>query len=233
MGTVLASKIAADAAKLLFDLGYNRHFETDHLNYINIGQRQAVLLKPDISVSNTSVIMVEGTLQTISSTGISLVKLTRNMGTDGVTPGEAIRPISLEDLDMLEDDWYTASASATIKRYVFDPRDPKHFYVYPPQPATGFGYAEQVEVIIPTDIAAIGNAITLDDIYESILFHYDLYMCYSIDAKQSEYANQKATFHYGMFAQLLMGKEVAETRTEPKLNINFSFDGQRSSQNPN
>lgn len=216
MGTVLASKIAADAAKVLFDTDYDRHIEADHLNYINAGQKQAVLIKPDISVSNTARIMVAGVKQSVSETAISFVRLSRNMGTNGITPGAAIRSISLGDLDMLEEDWYTATASATIERYVFDPRDPKHFYVYPPQPSSDFGYAEQIEIVLPTAIAAIGAAISLDDIYEPVLFHYDLYRALSIDAKQSALAGAQATFHYGQFVMLLTGKEMAETKVEPK-----------------
>ena len=216
MGTVLASKIAADAAKLLFDTGYDRHLEADHLGYINAGQRRAAALKPDISISNVAVKLVEGTKQTVSSTAVTFIKLIRNMGLDGTTPGEAIYPISMDILNVQAPDWHTATASATVELYMFDPKDPGHFYISPPQPAANQGYVESVEPIIPSNIAAIGNAITLDDIYEIALFHYDLFVAFSIDAKQSKNAHANALFHLNQFLQYILGKEISETATEPE-----------------
>ena len=214
MGTVLASKIAAEAAKLLFDPGYDNFERPDHLNFINAGQKQAVLIKSDISVSNAAAQLAEGTKQSISTTGISFIKLVRNMGLDGLTPGKIIRFADMAKLDRHNPDWHTDTAVATIELYTFDPRDPKHFYVYPPQPAANQGYAEQVESILPSKIAKIGDVITIDDIYESALLNYDLYRAYSIDAKQSKEAGKKAIFHYGLFVQILTGKEISEIKTE-------------------
>lgn len=216
MGTVLASKIAADAAQLLFDEGYASFSTDDHLKFINDGQRQAVIFKPDVSVNNAAVKLAAGTKQSVSATGIAFIKLTRNMGTGGTTPGKAIYLFDMDSLDIQDPDWHTATAAATVELYMFDPRDSKHFYVSPPQPAADQGYVEQVESITPTDIAAIGSAITIDDIYESTLFHYDLYRALSIDAKQSAQAGIQAKFHYGQFIQTLMGKEMSETNTEAK-----------------
>lgn len=78
MGTILASKIAGDAAKNLFDEAYVRFSTSDHLEFINSGQKEAVTFKADVSVSSSATKMAAGTKQSISSTGISLVKLTRN-----------------------------------------------------------------------------------------------------------------------------------------------------------
>jgi len=214
MGTVLASKIADDVAKLLFDDNYDAFGPSDHLNFINAGQKQAVLIKSDISISNDAVQLAVGTKQSISATGISFIKLVRNMGTDGLTPGKVIRFVDMASLDRHNPDWHTDTASATIELYTFDPRNPKHFYVFPPQPAANQGYAERIESVLPTDIAKIGDVITIDDIYESALLNYDLYRAYSIDAKQSETAGKKAMFHYGLFVQILTGKEISEIKTE-------------------
>lgn len=216
MGTVLASKIAADAAELLFDED-GRFTTSDHLKFINAGQKQALIFKPDISVSNSAVQLAAGTKQSISATGISFIKLTRNMGlSPGATPGKVIYHMDMDALDNQDADWHTATPSATIELYTFDPKDPKHFYIYPPQPGTGQGYAEQVECVLPTEIALIGDVITIDDIYETALLNYDVYRCCLIDAKQSDLARQLAAFHYTQFVQILTGKEMSETQSEPK-----------------
>lgn len=214
MGTVLASKIAADAAKVLFDTGYDRILEADHLNFINAGQIQASIIKPDIKIQNGACIMIAGTKQAVSSTGTVFIGLTRNMGTNGLVPGAPIYFIDMDVLNIQNSDWHTDTASATIELYTYNPKDPKVFYVYPPQPAAGQGYADQVEAIMPVTIGAIGSAITIDDIYETALFHYDLYRAYSIEAKQSKEAGNRASFHYSMFFQLLTGKQTSESRTE-------------------
>jgi len=214
MGTVLASKIADEAATLLFDRNYDAFDLSDHLKFINAGQKAAVSLKPDISINNAVVQLVAGTKQSISSTGISFINLTRNMGSDGLTPGKIIRFTEIDRLDKHNPDWHTDTVSATVKLYLFDPKDPKHFYVYPPQPDTGMGYVESIESVIPSEIAKIGDAITIDDIYEDALRNYDIYRALSIDAKQSELALKKAIMHYQLFYQILTGKEITEDKIE-------------------
>jgi len=168
--------------------------------------------KPEASVTNESVALVAGTKQSLPSTGILLIDVVRNMGADGDTPGNSIRIIMRKILDAQVPDWHlTAGAAAIIKHYMFDPRDPTNYYIYPPSDATS-----QVEIIYssaPTIVSA-GENISIADVYESVLIDYILYRAYSKDADYAANA-QRAQGHYQAVLQALGLQEKAETAFSP------------------
>jgi hypothetical protein len=97
---------------------------------------------------------------------------------------------------------------------MFDDRDPKHFYVYPPQPAANPGYVEIIYSSAPSAASADGN-ISIDDVYANALLDYILYRAYSKDA---DYAanNQRALGHFQAFQLSLQKKDIVELLNEPK-----------------
>jgi len=224
MGTILASTIIASVAKTLQDEATDRRTtEADLFGYINAAQREAVILKPDISVANVSVVLVAGTKQTIPTAGIQLIKLVRNMGTTGTTVGNIIRMVDdIENFNLMNPSWHTSTASATVEKCIFDERDPKHFYVSPPQPASGFGYVEEIYSVIPADIVAGSGpvytvAITIDDIYATpVIEPYCLYRAYAIDADQSQLAWERSNFNYNLFLTALGRLDLIERTNKPK-----------------
>ena len=102
--------------------------------------------------------------------------------------------------------------------YMFDPRDPKTFYVYPPALVT-----TQLDIVysaLPTDITepadgatytAVTGNLGVPDIFANAVLDYILYRAYS---KDSEYAGnaQRAQAHYQAFANS-MGIEVKSLMT--------------------
>lgn len=218
MGTVLASKIVNDAEDALSDSTNATWTATRLLKWLNLGQREAFILKPDISVSNavTSSALTEGTKQEISSDGTQFVKLTRNYGTDGATVGDAITYVDMDVMDRIIPTWHTDTGSATVQHYLFDPKDPKHYYVYPPQPSSDQGYVELVEYVTPDDVSAIGNAITIDDVYESVLLDYILFRAYAEDAAHSLYGAQRSVEYWNKFVEALGRKDMREEIDSPK-----------------
>ena len=215
MATITATNIVSRAAIVLQDTTGVRWPQTEELLlWLNDGQREIVLRKPDAYAQNAVVALVAGTKQTIPATGIQLLDVIRNMGTGGATPGRAITRIDREILDEQRPSWHSETASAETKHYMFDPRDPKHFYVYPPQHATP-GRVEMVYAASPTDVAALGNTITLDDIYSGVLLDYILYRAYSKDADLTPTAPQRAVSHYNAFMASLGAKSQMELITNP------------------
>ncbi len=181
MGTILASQILGRAGIIIQDTTGTRWPDAELLGWLNDGQREIVLLKPDTHAQNESVVLVAGTKQSIPDEGLSLVDVIRNMGTTpGTTPGRAVRLIRRKILDEQLPDWHTESGSDEIMHYSFDDRDPKRYYVYPP--ANAGIYLELVYASAPADVAAVGAAITLDDIYSNALLDYVLYRAYQKDA---------------------------------------------------
>lgn len=223
MGTILASDLLTRAADILQDITKVRWPEDELLRYMNDAQRQIVLQIPGANASNTTMAVVAGTKQTIPSDGVCLLDVVRNVG------GRAIRLIDRDILDTQRPLWHTEAAGAEgIKHYIFDPRDPTHFYVYPP-PAAG-----SIEIIYssaPTDIATTATAITLPDIYANAILDYMLYRAYSKDA---EYAgnSSRAAAAYAAFLQSLGQKTETESKAEPNVNApprgRFFNTGERS-----
>ncbi len=215
MATITGTNIVSRAAIVLQDTTGVRWPQTEELLlWLNDGQREVVLRKPDAYAQNTVVQLVVGTKQSIPATGIQLLDVIRNMGTGGATPGRAITRIDREILDEQRPDWHSETASAETKHYMFDLRDPKHFYVYPPQHATA-GQVEEVYSAAPTDLSVLGDTITLDDIYSGVLLDYILYRAYSKDADLSPSAPQRAVAHYNSFLASLGAKGQIEQVVDP------------------
>lgn len=217
MGAITVSSLLNRAAIILQDPTNIRWPQVELLDWVNDGQREIALYKPNAFVKNTSMLLVAGTKQTLPADGVSLVDVVRNMGTTGNTPGTAVRAVTREILDSQLANWHSSTASATVRHYVYTPLDPKTFYVYPPQPTTGQNQVEIAYAANPTD-ATLGSTITLDDVYLTALLSYVLYRAYGKDA---EYANnaQAAQAYYAQFQAILTGKASAEGVSNPNMSL--------------
>jgi len=214
--SITCQNIVDSAEIILHDTGNADFAAADLFTFLKTCQRKIASIKPDASVTNASVQLATGTKQSIPTGGIQLINVTRNMGTDGSTAGEAIQFCDLATMNDLNPDWNTDTASATVQNYIFDSKNPKSFYVYPPQPGSDQGYVEEVYAVTPADPASIAAAITLDDIYEPALLHMLLHMVYSIDAAQSPYASQQSQYHWNMAVTLLDRKDLKEQTDAPR-----------------
>jgi len=203
MGTIFASSIISSARNVFHDSTGVRWPDSECLEWLNNGQRAIVNLRPEASVLNETMVLVAGTKQTIPASGIQLIDVIRNMvGAGQLTPGGVIRLVDREVIDSTVPTWHsdTAAANGEVQHYVFDGRDPKTFYVYPQ--SAGVNGVELIYSVSPADVAAVGNVITLDDIYSNALLDYILYRGYSKDA---EYAGNisRASGHYQAFINSL------------------------------
>ncbi len=225
MGTLTAQSIIDRAATILNDAGNVRWTQQELVRYLNDGQRDTVLLKPEACVKNVSVVLTaSSTRQTIPSDGIALMDVVRNMGAAGTTPGRAIKVVSRDSLD-INPDWHTVAADSVngVRHFTFDARDPKHFYVYPQAPATAW-YVEEIYSANPVDLPygladnANTGVISLDDIYANSLFEYVLFRAFS---KNAEYAANitLAAAHYQAFSTSLGIKTQVDAARSPNAAI--------------
>ncbi len=155
MGTITASSIIGRSEVTLQDTTNTRWPFQELLDYLNDGQREVVLQKPEANIVNASQqLTINSAKQTIPSGGIVLIDITRNMGVDGTEPnaGRAIRITSKEILDAQQPGWsYATNSLGYIQHYVFDPRDPKTYYVYPKAPSSAH-FVEMIYSAAPTDV---------------------------------------------------------------------------------
>lgn len=212
MGTILASAILADASEILQDPSNIRWTVPKLLSWLNAGQREIVLLRPNANAVNAVIELVAGTKQSLPADGVLFLDVLRNMGVDGATPGRVPRFIARADIDAENPDWHLDTASAKVQHFIYDDRDQTHFYVYPKQPATEQGHLEILYSATPADIATQNDPITLNDIYANALMNYVVYRALEKDPINAV----KVGEYYQGFMLLVTGKSRADDNYKPQ-----------------
>lgn len=193
--------------------------------WINDAQREIALFKPDASAKNETITLVDGTKQSIPSTGNRLLGVVRNMSDTPINNGvgkRSIRIVEREVLDAQTPDWHDPSVTGdaahgtTVKHYVYDESDPRNFYVYPGVSGNTF-----IEIIYSANPSTVGTTDNLDipDIFANAVYNYVLYNCYMKDAEYTG-NNQRAANHYQLFMASVTGKSQLDMVTNPNANAN-------------
>lgn len=213
---MLASAILTRARDILQDTTSVRWVESELLRWLSDGQREVVLYRPEACSTNTNItLVVSTTKQTIPAAALRLLDIVRNMGTNGTTPGRAIRMVAREIMDAQSPDWHTQTAAGEIKHFLFDVRDPKTFYVYPRPNA-----ALQIEAIYsltPNEITSESQALQVPDVFANVLLDLVLFRAYLKDAS---YAGNgaRAVAHYQAAANALDIKGNIDVQFGPTAN---------------
>lgn len=193
MGSIIAQTIVDSCSAEIRDLRGVEFTVDTLLGFLNDGQREICIIKPNSLTKNEAVKLIAGAKQGIPAGGVELIDIVRNMGTTGTTVGNAITVADRKILEAYLPGWSAVTANATVKNFMFDEHDQRTFYVYPPQPATNQGYVEMVYSLYPTDVI-ISGAITLDDIYEPVLKDYIMYRAFR--GKYEELATSRLNAFY-------------------------------------
>lgn len=214
MATTKVVDILGRASIILQDSTNVRFPNDELLKFFNDAQKEVVLHRPDANMQNVNnFTCVAGSKQTIPTTGLRLVDVVRNIG------GRAITQVDRKILDETLPNWHETTADATrkIEHFIFDPADPKHFYVYP-KATTAFNL-EIVFSAAPSDISISNfssdtSTISVDDVYANSLLDYILYRAYQ---KDSEFAGnaQRSMMHYQGFTNALGIKTQVDAAVTP------------------
>ncbi len=217
--TVYADDIIGDAIITLNDDGFGKWDEVDLFSHVSEGQQVTVLVKPDAYVLNSAVKLEAGVLQTVS--GIQLIRIPYNMGTDGATIGAPIEIVDMDKFSRMNPSWTTETVAATVEKVMFDPDDPTKFYVFPPQPASNQGYVQQVRGACPDSLEALGEdpyyhvPIVLGDQYRPVLVNYVIFKAYDKDAAVTQYAAQRSIHHFNLFVNALGRQDLLKKEYSP------------------
>lgn len=204
---ITAQSIVHRVVDILQDTTSVRWPVSELVRYLNDGQREVVLYRPDATIKSATVACVAGAKQTLPTDGAKLIDVIRNSASAGTN--KAVRMVAREVLDAQIPNWYGLSGELDVVHFTYDPRDPKTFFVYPPALTT-----TRVDITysaFPTDVSEpaagstyddVSGNLDLPDIYGNVVTDYILYRAYS---KDSEYAGnaQRAQAHYGAFANAL------------------------------
>jgi len=100
-----------------------------------------------------------------------------------------------EFLQAARPDWHQSPPSAVCRHYATDVRDPKRFYVWPPQPDPA-GFVMVVYQGVPDDVG-LGDFFPLPDLYAEAAY---LFVLYHVLLRRDHNADpQRAMVFYQMF----------------------------------
>lgn len=216
---VTAQSIIRRVAETLNDVTSVRWPVAELVRYLNDGQREVGTYRPDALVSGATVNLVAGSKQSLPNNGIKLMDIVRNASTSQ----RAVRMTNRQILDAQIPNWHNLAGATEILHFIYDPRDPLVFYVYPPAAASGAAvymiYAGTPTAITePADGSTYSNVtgnIGVPDIYANALIDYVLYRAYTKDTEYSGNAT-RATAHYQAFVNALTVEANATAVASPK-----------------
>jgi len=170
-----ADVLAQIVADILMDTAKVRWKQPTHERNLNAAIREIIDLRPDAYTKVRNLNLTAGTEQALAAGGLYLSKVICNMGLTGAAPGISPRRIDLETMNATRPNWRSDTASAIVRNYVFDPKTPKRFEVWPPQPNPG-GYIRILQTEYPTEVQ-LGKGVDfpLDDKFINAAIQLSLY----------------------------------------------------------
>ena len=208
MGTLTAQSIVDGAWITLQDTNGAsgvRWPAAEGLRWLNDSQREVVINLPSAFVKTAIVTLAAGTRQSMAGVSpaladaIQLQRVVRNFDAAGTAPGRAITVKPMAWLDEQRPTWHSDAAAPAI-HCMFDPNDPKSFYVWPQ--ASGTTKAELVYAAVPPEMASLASVISLDDIYANAMQYYLLFRSFGKNATYTR-SPQAAAAYYQLFLQSL------------------------------
>lgn len=187
----------------------------DLVRYLNDGQRDMLVKRPDLFVVEVDHPLVAGVGQALPANGAKLLDIPCNFS------GQPITRVKRALLDAQAPGWRALPGSDEIDHFMYDEDQPKSFGVYPP---AALGAEVRLEYsAIPADLPIPDSAVTLATITGNVgvpdpqataLQHYICFRCY---AEGDENVNAgRAQQFLGLFSNLLDVEMVATTTSAPR-----------------
>jgi hypothetical protein len=187
----------------------------DLVRYVNDGQRDMLVKRPDLFVVEVDHPLVMGVRQALPANGAKLLDIPCN------TSGLPITRVKRALLDAQAPGWRVLPGADEIDHFTYDEDQPKQFEVYPP---AALGAAVRLEYsAVPADLpipaagvalADLGGNVNVPDLQATALHHYICFRCY---AEGDENVNaERAQQFLALFSNLLDVEMVATTSSAPK-----------------
>ena len=170
-------------------------------------EKAIVNFRPDASSVDATLTCAVGARQSIAALTPKpnrLIDVKYNIPSS--TPGRSIKAVTAAELDAISPTWRAATATATIKEFIFDPREPLLFYVNPPAAS---GAAVRISYsATPADYGTVNSSTetTIDAIFEPMVTEFALYRLFGYDQEGSVNIGRSSQ-HFQNF-QVLMGLKI-------------------------
>jgi hypothetical protein len=193
------------------DSGGYRWADAELLRYLSEAQRAIVGLAPEANTIGYHHVISDAIPRRITpADSLELVTVECNSASDG-TRGGSIRRINADVLDAIDPNWritITAPAARPTNGfydgYVFDPRTPNFFWLYPRAYNGQDCWIEYVQT--PTQLAAISDSLTLLPHYHAAMIEWGMWRAIMKEGRYTRPASggsYTAKSHFDTFAALL------------------------------
>ena len=215
--TITAAQVMTLAGRVLQDEDATRWTQPELADWINEAVKAILLAKPSAYSETVVLSLSEGTYQAIPSQYLSLLRVVRNITSEGPprVGGRIIRVTTRDALDAQEPYWHDPTRTKykkEVRQFVFDEEEPESFYVYPGNDGTG-----KVEAVVSSLPTAIGSdysqAIGLQDIYITPILDFVLFRAMSKDDEAGNPAG--AIMHFQAFSAAVGLKVKVEGANSP------------------
>lgn len=212
-----AQRIIAVVQTTLQDTKGVRWPATELAGYLTDGERELIVFRPDQNAVTQAFVPVAGCRQVLPSTALALIEVNNN------TAGRRrnVRKVDMKLLDAVSPEWASATPDPVARNYMYDLRDPRVFWLYPPAEAS----TSSIELVVgqyPTEITASGalpgtvtGDLSVPEIWVQALPNYCLSRAYDKDAEYGGNAALSASYMAAFNAQI--GKQIqSSTAVSPK-----------------
>lgn len=222
MSVITVVSIIQSAQTILQDDG-TRWPVLELQQWLNASYREIVNLRPDANSLTTTFNCQAGPRQYLLNEfpdALRLIDVVRNVAT-GSTMG-AVKLIDQSSMDDSRPYWYGEAQTLSPQLYMFDPKQPKEFLVYPPASASAqlellYSQMPALHALTQAQLSnsATPDTINLDDSYTNPILDYMLYRCFSKDAEYQGNA-ARAVGHYQAMQEALGVKTSSDTASQPR-----------------
>ena len=222
MATVKVVDLIVRAQTLLQDEDSVRWSVTELQYWLNDGYRDVLNLRPDSNTLTGEFTCVAGPRQVLTTTfpnASRLVSVVRNTAPTSNKYG--VRLVNKRTLDDQRKGWYAETPTVSIEEYMFDPRQPREFLVYPPATTAARLEVSYAQIPSPHTLTetqltnpATAETIRIDDSFANALLDYVMYRAYSKDAEQQGNA-ARAVAHFQAFQNSLGVAAQANAASQP------------------
>jgi len=198
---ITANDVITRVRELLVDNGTSpRWTDAELLRHLSDAQRTIARIDPTAVQKVIVLELAAGTRQTLPDDGESLLTITRNMGTNGTTPGRAVRIIRRDIIDDQNSNWHADPQVSVVYNYIYDPTDSKSFFVYPP--SNGQTYVELSYCYTPAELDDVTDELDVTNIYVAALTEFVMFRAL---LKDSDFAggSQRADLHFKSFTTFM------------------------------
>ena len=187
---------------------------TKLIPYLNYAILEILTLKPEALPSTVAITLAPGPTQALPPTAIALLDAGYNLLPDGITYGNAITVIDKEVMDEVLPGWTSFPAVLVVQYLVYDRKNPKVFYVFPPQPPSppGPGTISSILSMPPTKLTDFTSTFPLDVSYKPACVNYLVYRALAEETTIPNALNKSTMFHNEFYKALGLKTNVEQSR---------------------